>query len=187
MTTVKQALIKVKLLEVKKMGQGIPDRLYLLKPEVSEKDIYLINKAETLEALETGKNCTSKEAKIAPLEKQKLLPINTNNIKTENNEIKDFVNNDSLTEIQILDFINSLYTKYSIGRWNKAQWKSLTEKLANEIYINPEFHKKASPHAYITACLNGITHKHDIKYGKKEFEVNTGNEGSVPFYNWLEV
>jgi hypothetical protein len=97
-----------------------------------------------------------------------------------------FVNNEALTRGLIRGYIDDYYTTFSVGRWSKESWDKLSWKLACEIFENPSSKEIKDIHAYIYSCLKAIAHKHDIKYGKKEFEVNTGNEGAVPFYNWLE-
>lgn len=45
-TKIKKELVDAGLLEVKKRGKNITDKLFLLKPEVTKEDIYQIDKAE---------------------------------------------------------------------------------------------------------------------------------------------
>lgn len=46
-TAIKKELTEVQLLVMKRMGQGKPNRMYLLEPEISEADIYNIDQLET--------------------------------------------------------------------------------------------------------------------------------------------
>lgn len=71
-SNVKKNLVKVGLLEVKKRGQGKTDLLYLKKPIVTDKDIYEIDKTETVGAVEKSKNETSRSVENRPLEVSKI-------------------------------------------------------------------------------------------------------------------
>jgi hypothetical protein len=71
-SNIKKNLVKVGLLEVKKRGQGKTDLLYLKKPIVTDNDIYEIDKAETVGAVEKSKNETSRSAENRPLEVPKI-------------------------------------------------------------------------------------------------------------------
>jgi hypothetical protein len=71
-SNIKKNLVKVGLLEVKKRGQGKTDLLYLKKPIVTDIDIYEIDKAETVGAVEKSKNETSRSAENRPLEVPKI-------------------------------------------------------------------------------------------------------------------
>jgi len=73
-TKLKKSLINAGLLEQKRMGLNSPNRLYLLKPVVSEKDIYKITKLEEVPD-------KKKSEPIPPKKKQKSVQ---NNGTTEN-------------------------------------------------------------------------------------------------------
>jgi Replication initiator protein A (RepA) N-terminus len=177
-SNIKTKLIKVGLLEKKSWGQGKADWLYLKKPVVTDNDIYKINEAESLEALGACKNDTSRNVKNTRLEVQNIHTINTDLKKTERNntDIKSLV-----TSNDILDYCNSFYTKYSVGRWSKRQWNTLIKTFVNETNWDTVNH----PKSYIIEAIENMCYKHDLKNGKIEIEYEE-NENKVPFYNWLE-
>jgi hypothetical protein len=180
---IKKALIKANLLEAKRMGQGQADRLYLLRPEVTKDDIYLINKAESLGRVEKSKNKTSRSLENGQLEVHKIDTINTNINNTNKNNIKDFVNKESFTENDLLNITDSFYNELAPGRWSKDQWLKLTEKLVGEV-INSEGYKDIkNMTAYLRGCLNQLCYHYDYKRGRIKVELPS-NE--IPFYNWLE-
>lgn len=106
-TEITKDLQKYQLLFKKKMGQGLPDRMYLLRPKVTEKDIYIIDSMEEIEqtaskpeeleikkevkketsqslaAVEKGKSYTSRSVKVTPLEGQNLPPSKRDIKKTD--------------------------------------------------------------------------------------------------------
>ena len=177
-SNIKTKLIKLGLLEKKSWGQGKADWLYLKKPIVSDDDIYKIENAESLEAVEACNNYTSKNVENTRQEVQK---IHTNDTDFKDTDFKDTdlkdVNKKSLKIIA-----NDFYNEYSIGRWSKQQWNALIEKLTSEIDLMVI---KTTPKAYIRGCLNNIAYAHDFKHGKIEFDLEKHN-GAVMFYNWLD-
>jgi len=97
---IKKELIKNNLLESDKRGQGRVDRLYLLRPIVTEDDIYKIDEAETLDTVEKYENHPSKSMEIIPLEVSKSSPSKKELNKTDNNKTKDNKDLD-LSDIEI--------------------------------------------------------------------------------------
>lgn len=101
-SNIKKELIKAKLLEVKKRGQGLPDMLYLLRPEVTDQDIYLIDEAETLGAVEKSKNEMSRNTEIRPLDISELERNDTDINKTDNNKTEKNLNHNPEKDINSL-------------------------------------------------------------------------------------
>src|SRR5699024_915545 len=99
-TNVRKSLEKVGLLEIKRRGQGYSDMLYLKKPDVTEEDIYKIDKQEqpeepenktpeTVGGVEKGKSYTSRGAEVTPQEVYNLPPSNTELKELELKDIDD--------------------------------------------------------------------------------------------------
>jgi hypothetical protein len=108
-SNIKKRLIKVGLLEVKKRGQGKADLLYLKKPIVTKSDIYLIDKEENIEkesetvgAVETCKNYTSKDVKNTRLEVKKVHANNTDSNNTDFNDTENLNPNLKIDVYEIL-------------------------------------------------------------------------------------
>jgi|tagenome__1003787_1003787.scaffolds.fasta_scaffold20644247_1 hypothetical protein len=200
-TNIKKNLIKVGLLEVKKRGQGWPDILYLKKPIVTDGDIYLIDKqekeieketlkdekndAESLGALEKGKNSPSKKVKNTLLEGEKITPNDTEFSNTELNktELKELVNKE-INKNNLMNIANSFYSEMAPNRWSKKSWVTMTNKLIDELLEGEKIYIVNDPISYIEGCLKNICYKHDLKNGKIEIENSLDN---LPFhYNWLE-
>jgi Replication initiator protein A (RepA) N-terminus len=88
-SNIKKNLVKVGLLEVKRNGQGNADWLYLKKPIVTDDDIYLIDKVESLGAVEKSKKQTSKSLKNGRLEVSKIDANDTDFNKTDFNNLEE--------------------------------------------------------------------------------------------------
>jgi len=109
-TTIKKELMKYGLLEQKRMGLNRPNRLYLLKPEVTDNDIYKIEQVEnTLEASsdkeshnEGIKNHTMRESRISQQGNQESHNEGTNDTDINDTDINDTDNN-----------LNNMYTNNS--------------------------------------------------------------------------
>ena len=120
---------------------------------------------------------------------QKGSTIKENNKKEQIKEIniKNLVNKE--LDISINEMIqkacNNLYSKYSIGRWNKKQWNTLMSKFIVETVENDrctEMNQKQIE-LYVDIAISNMAYHHDVKNGK----VKIGPEKpSSNFYNWLE-
>jgi Replication initiator protein A (RepA) N-terminus len=88
-SNIKKKLVRVGLLEIKKNGQGQADWLYLKKPIVTDEDIYEIDKAESLGAVEKSKNKTSKSLENRRLEVQKIDANDTDLSNTDFNNLEE--------------------------------------------------------------------------------------------------
>jgi replication initiator protein len=184
-SNIKTKLIKVGLLEKKSWGQGKADWLYLKKPIVTDNDIYKINEAESLGAVKTCKNDTSRNVKNTRLEVQN---IHANNTDLKNTELNNTDNKSLLTKNDLINICNSFYSTYSVGRWSKKQWTTLIEKYVSET----DWQEVAFPKSFIEGSIKGMARHFDYREGKIEYPFDKNgidyldSEGKVPFYNWLE-
>lgn len=175
-SNIKKNLVKVGLLEIKKHGQGRADWLYLKKPIVTDGDIYLIDKEENLEpetlgALEKSKNKTSRSLKNRRQEVQKIDANNTDLNDTENNE-NEFIVNNELNKKDFINMADSFYSEMSPSRWSKKAWGIMTNKLIDELLERDTIYSVNDPLSYIEGCLKNICHKHDLKNGKVESDLD---------------
>lgn len=110
------------------------------------------------------------------------IELKKNKLKKNNN---NFVNKeaDPLTRDGLINIANSFYNEVVTGRWSKEQWKTIVEKLADELLDGEEFFTKAyDPFSYVRGCVSNICYKHDLKNGKVKGEYHEG----LPFFDWLE-
>lgn len=97
--SLKKELVQYDLLEIKRIGQGKSDRLYILQLDYNDEDIYkanndhenIENDEQTLEPQEKSENQTSRSRKNRLLEVGKSDSIK--NITIKNNELKNNINN----------------------------------------------------------------------------------------------
>jgi len=184
-TNIKKNLIKAGLLEAKKRGQGKTDILYLKKPIVTEGDIYLIDKqekslqeegkkeAESLGAVEKGKNSPSRSVKVTPLEGEKIPTSNTDLKENEfsKTDIKKIVNK-QLNKNDFIDMANSFYSEMAPSRWSKKAWGIVVNKLIDEKIENERLYTVNDPSSYIYGCLKNICYKHDLRHGKIDHDLD---------------
>ncbi|MED4262043.1 replication initiator protein A [Priestia aryabhattai] len=161
----KKELEKFGLLHQIQQGQGKSNRLYILKCEYDEKDIYKINKAVDTEMEENeksaqdidikqknnfcssaeneqeNKKCSSRKTKVVPLEEQLLTP-NNNNFNNINSRDKDFVNKENpvhknSNSKSVDETINKLCSEYMSKGLNKnVCLKIVGETLPKMEYLN---------------------------------------------------
>lgn len=164
-SNIKKKLVQLKLLEVKKRGQGKTDILYLKKPIVTDDDIYKIQKEEdrtepeeekkedrqTLGAVEKCKNDTSRNEKNERQEMKKVHTIDTDFKETENNKTENNTNPYSLEEeIQELNLPIRLKKKLSVNR-------EKIKPLKFDIYEFEKYYNQ-SPHVLELASPDDINH-----------------------------
>ena len=174
-------LVKMGLIEKKIMG--LPAKRHFAVNVQKLMDIYLKKASESPSLSERG-NSSNKETENPPTRKRKSLQLDEGNSSTikKSNKNKEIKTNNDLKIVNkesIIDFCNSLYTKYSIGRWSKQQWNTLIDNFVNET----NWKDVNYPKAYIIDVLETIAYKHDFKYGKVEKEMN---ENSRIFLDLLE-
>lgn len=195
-SNIKNALVKVGLLEIKRNGQGNADWLYLKKPVVTENDIYLIDKeengekieAQTVGAVKTCKNYTSKNVENTRQEVKKIHTIETDFTDTELNqtEVNNFVNKEGLTKNDLINYLNSFYEKMSINRYNKKQWTTLINKIVSEKLEENFLQWVNDPFSYLYVCLQNACNKHDLKHNKIESEYKEAIENSpIPNFDYI--
>lgn len=99
----------------------------------------------------------------------------------------------------ITDECNSLYSQFSIGRWNKKQWATLVDKFVNDTIISGRYknvpNHKIKGYAFKsleTICANS-DYKHSDEYEEyqnamKELASHEPTEIELPegFYNWVK-
>ena len=174
-------LVKENVIEKKQ--KGLPAKSYYLLNWKIIAEKMSENEPQSPSLSDCTKRTTKEVQNVQPSmdetynhESTKRTTIKKNNknkeIKT-NNDLK-IVNKES-----IIDFCNSLYTKYSIGRWSKQQWNTLIDNFVNET----NWKDVNYPKAYIIDVIETIAYKHDFKYGKVEKEMN---ENSRIFLDLLE-
>jgi hypothetical protein len=190
--SIKKELIKAELLEAKRQGLKKPDILYLLKPEVTEKDIYKIQKDETLEAVGKYENHTSRSMKTIPLEVRKSSP---NELELKELELKELERNNII--YSILDFykfsledignirgyfkINPIEVKKHLLIKQASKMDTMI-KLGKPIYDKPIYFIRG--YEALLEADNKSEVERDKRKAKQEAEEQ--NTSPVPFYNWLE-
>jgi uncharacterized protein YggE len=190
--TIKKALIQAELLEAVKQGQNKADKLYIHMPEVSNDDIYKIQKDETLEAVGKCKNFTSGSAKFASPEVQNLHP---NELELKELELKELERNNII--YSILDFykfsledignikgyfkINPLEVKKHLLIKQASKMDTMI-KLGKPIYDKPIYFIRGYE------ALLEADNKSEVERAKRKAkqEAEEQNTSPVPFYNWLE-
>jgi arsenate reductase-like glutaredoxin family protein len=204
--SMKKVLEEYGLLTQDREGQGKSNRLYILKCDYDENDIYVINKsvndemeenekvAETVDSIKKNKSCSSRKTEVDLLEEQKLTPNNNNFIKNKinNNKINNIVNkedlpvNNSLNEtIKISpeeEVINKLILEYR----KKGLTKEVCLRVVEEVKQKKNI---ANFGGYLRNSLENTLNRSEVKRGIKdptEKLKQISEDQNVPFYNWLE-
>ena len=185
-SNVKKNLIKVGLLEVKKRGQGKTDLLYLKKPIVTESDIYKIDKAESVGAVEESKNQTSRSTKNRPLEVPKIDANDTDlkdidfkdtkNLSIHNEEIESLLAKHFKNELTI-DWIDGFYKIFDLYAYK------LTTAAYQRIMVRVKKYKNQVEdiESYLITCVeNELNPKQPIVKKKNQKAIR---EEMIP--NWL--
>jgi DNA replication protein DnaD len=156
---IKKELEKVELLKQKRLGLNKPNMLYLMKPNVTDCDIYKIKNSETLPE-------TSSDAEVKNINFQKSNSLTSGNKDSLLQEVKDINTND--TELSDTDFINTELNETTTTKNSKTSSKinsgsgieknQFIQKLEKELNIQ----------------MNDIYKRQLIKY-TKEFKTNEFN------------
>ncbi|GEP25191.1 replication initiator protein A [Lentilactobacillus diolivorans] len=153
---VKKELEKTKLLEQERLGLNKPNHLYLLRPEVTAKDVYKQINAETVDNSGSRKNRLPKTADNSGSRKNRL-PVTATNLKTEtvdNNgsrknrhnlykEHKDSDTNRYNIDTQKLNFSTANFSPAEINKQNRDLVSHAHDFLTDtdsglEVFLEPE-------------------------------------------------
>ncbi|MEK5394060.1 replication initiator protein A [Margalitia sp. FSL K6-0131] len=173
-TKIKKELEKAKLLEQRRMGLTVPNRLYLLKPIVTEEDIYKIDKTEAVpdenEYIPTP--YTKKENENFNESRTTKNGVQSNINRTTKNGVQSNINRTTKNEVQEPHNVESINTE-SINLTYKDTYKdtiklSSFESLDREIDMQKEKLLKNSlkdkmPER-IYECLNVFCNTFDEMY-----------------------
>jgi len=203
-SNVKKNLIKVGLLEVKRNGQGKADWLYLKKPIVTETDIYEIDRAETIGAVETCKNYTSRNVENTRLEVKKSHANDTDINNTDSSNIKD-IDDDDKKRTGGSPSHNEENIDLTISNLREATKEELTDRSFNavvrKVVDKYKQGKVKSFRDYLVTALSNKIEELELRRLKDEEQqkalesikqetetrlMNVEHQRPVPFYNWLE-
>lgn len=112
---IKKELEKVELLKQKRLGLNKPNMLYLMKPNVTECDIYQIKKSETPSETSSGKE-------VNDFNFQKLKSLTSRNKDNLLQEVNDF--NTSDTDFSNTDFSNTDFNETTTTKKRKYNSKT---------------------------------------------------------------
>lgn len=111
---IKKELEKVELLKQKRLGLNKPNMLYLMKPNVTDCDIYKIKNSETPPE-------TSSDKEVKNINFQKSQSLTSRNKNSLLQEVKDINTND--TELSDTDFINTELNETTTTKNSKTSSK----------------------------------------------------------------
>lgn len=215
-SNIKKNLAKVDLLEVKKRGQGKADVLYLKKPIVTNTDIYEIDKAESVGAVETSKNQTSRSFENR---RQEVSKIDANDTDFKDIDLKGFrereiknnnIYTSAIADTELVDFIEKslpAFQEKNINVQKVISWLEenediytyreltvgLTQLLEYPEQIDKPINFLNSTFGKIEYYVEMFNKKHLKKIDRQKAktkqpqeELQTVPPAKVPFYNWLE-
>ncbi|MDA1958179.1 hypothetical protein [Bacillus cereus group sp. BcHK114] len=93
------------------------------------------------------------------------------------------MNKMSLFKNQVLEAVHKYQSEFSVGRWDKKTYLDIVKKFMYEAIERGSHLEVNCVDSYVYGFLKKTAHHHDMKYGKKKFE---GNSGRIHLYNWLE-
>ncbi|MDF2854326.1 MAG: replication initiator protein [Neobacillus sp.] len=133
LTRIKKHLEQANLLEQKRMGLNTPNRLYLLKPTVTDADIYKIDKLEEVPDKKDYANPKPPKAKKQEsanngTPNNEVPSQNAPNIGTPNNEVPKIVNGTPNNEVLELQKMESSNTNSSYSSLSKETVNTDTYK-----------------------------------------------------------
>lgn len=204
--SMKKELEEFGLLTQDREGQGKSNRLYILKCDYDENDIYVINKsvdteleeneqvAQTVDNIQKNRSCSSRKTEVDLLEEQKLTPNNNNFIKNKinNNKINNIVNKEDLPVNNSLNNNIKISSEEDIIHklTNEYRQKGLTKEVCLRVVEEVKRKKNiANFGGYLRNSLENTLSRSEIKRGIKdpaEKLKQISENQNVPFYNWLE-
>ena len=130
---IKKELVEYGLLEQKRLGRGLPNRLYLFEPVLTESDIHLMLKdnSDNTENIDITQNLnflSSRTKNSSVLELKNLKPNNNKYINNNINNINEAANAESNTELSTNQYFkkSKLLTDFRI--------MGVPESVTNELY-----------------------------------------------------
>lgn len=130
---IKKELVGYGLLEQKRLGRGLPNRLYLFEPVLTESDIHLMLKdnSDNTENIDITQNLnilSSRTKNSSVLELKNLKPNNNKYINNNINNINESANAESNTELSTNQYFkkSKLLTDFRI--------MGVPESVTNELY-----------------------------------------------------
>ncbi|MCT4394895.1 replication initiator protein A [Lacticaseibacillus paracasei] len=153
LSSIKKELINANLLMQKRMGINQPNRLYLLRPDVSSNDIYqqekdlsTLNQGDAIFAVPVNVDKTGNAEIARPLPAQKTnsqTPANSGNAKIAHNLYKDLdINTRDNEETGKLDFSTNQYSPEIIQMQNQDLVQNaktyLPESTTGGLFLNKE-------------------------------------------------
>ncbi|MEH6949130.1 replication initiator protein A [Bacillus sp. JJ634] len=184
-------------------GQGKSNRLYILKCEYDESDIYVINKsvdmemeenekvAQTIDNTKKNKSCSSRKTEVDLLEEQLLTPNNNNFSKNNLNKKNNLVNKHSFGNNSFHESSTHFSEEETIFKLtNEYRQKGLSKEVCLRV-VKEAREKQGVKNfgGYLRTCLEGTLHRSLIKRGiinPAEEMKKIAEENGSSFYDWLE-
>lgn len=200
--SMKKELEEYSLLEQSREGQGKANKLYVLKCDYDEDDVYKLNKsvdsefednekeAVTIDKSKKNKSCSTRRTKVDLLEKQKLTPSNNYYINTDFNKTElNIVNKDNVdNELDNYPFALTPKEQDQIDELEKEyRLKGLSKEVITRVKeeVDPKRKYLKSYVAYYRTCLENTLHKHHRKHGHIHLPYPHLGESHPLNYGWL--
>lgn len=193
--SMKKELEEYGLLEQSREGQGKANKLYVLKCDYDEDDIYKLNKsvdsefeenekeAVTIDKSKKNKSCSTRRTKVDLLEEQKLTPNKTDFNKTDSNKSLNIVNKKERVDNYSDEFLEvDIYELEKEYRLNGLS-QEVIDRVKAEVDEKRE-HIKNYP-AYYRSCLDNTLYKSKLKHGHIDMPYPHLGEDHPLNYGWL--